>query len=179
MSVSYSPSHPDFVVEFKSGEFTSFLKTCRNFAQGETLTVLSNLTRSPKAYSSVQCGRGPEDNVELNSDFVFGKYLPLPKSCFPDTAQVNHSCEPNIVFDLSSADSSKWHVRALKDIEAGSPVTFFYPSTEWDMDQAFDCRCGTKSCLGRIQGAKYLTVEELLRHGTWANPWILELMESK
>ncbi|KAJ7355577.1 hypothetical protein DFH08DRAFT_852857 [Mycena albidolilacea] len=163
MSVSYSPSHPDFVVEFKSGEFASFLKTCRSFAQGETLTVLSNLTRCPKAYSSVQCGRGPEDNVELNSDFVF----------------VNHSCEPNIVFDLSSADPSEWHVRTLKDIEVGSPVTFFYPSTEWDMDQAFDCRCGTKSCLGRIQGAKYLTVEELLRHGRWANPWIPELMESK
>lgn len=32
---------------------------------------------------------------------------------------VNHSCEPNVVFDLSSSDTSKWHVRALKPIEEG------------------------------------------------------------
>ncbi|KAJ6485891.1 hypothetical protein C8R45DRAFT_1062729 [Mycena sanguinolenta] len=163
MAVSYTPSHPDFFVEFKSGKFASFLRTRRTFAEGDTLTVLGNLTRSPKAYSTVQCGRGPEDNVGLNSDFVY----------------VNHSCEPNVAFDLSSADPEKWHVRALKNIEVGSAVTFFYPSTEWEMDQAFECHCGTESCLERIQGAKYLTREEILRHGGWASPWILELMEDK
>ncbi|KAF8196736.1 hypothetical protein K438DRAFT_1906208 [Mycena galopus ATCC 62051] len=164
MAVSYTPSHPDFFVEFKSGKFTSFLKTRRlgaGFCKGDTLTVLHNLTRSPKAYSTVQCGRGSEDNVELNSDFVFA----------------DHSCEPNVVFDLSSADPRQWHVRAVKDIEAGSAVTFFYPSTEWDMEQGFECHCGTESCLGRIQGAKYLAKEELLKHGGWASPWILELMK--
>ena len=23
------------------------------------------------------------------------------------------------------------------------PVTFFYPSTEWELDQPFECRCGS------------------------------------
>ncbi|KAJ7636069.1 hypothetical protein DFH06DRAFT_1219893 [Mycena polygramma] len=163
MTLSYTPSHPDFVVEFKSGEFSSFLKTRRSFEQGDTLTILRNLKRSAKAYSTVQCGGGSEDNVELNSDFLY----------------VNHSCEPNVVFDLSSSDPAEWHVRALKKIDAGSPVTFFYPSTEWEMDQGFECQCGTKSCLGRVQGAKYLAREELLEHGGWASPWILEMIDER
>lgn len=77
---------------------------------------------------------------------------------------VNHSCEPNVAFDLSSEDQNEWHVRALKTIREGetrkclyaipatkytdhlstyAQVTFFYPSTEWDMAQPFDCICGT------------------------------------
>lgn len=34
---------------------------------------------------------------------------------------VNHSCEPNVVFDLSSKDMSHWHLRALREIKAGDP----------------------------------------------------------
>lgn len=33
----------------------------------------------------------------------------------------NHSCEPNVAVDLSSANPANWHVRVLKDIEAGCP----------------------------------------------------------
>lgn len=29
------------------------------------------------------------------------------------------------------------------------------------MQQPFDCECGSKQCLGRIQGAKHLTAEQL------------------
>ncbi|KAJ6624944.1 hypothetical protein B0H10DRAFT_2174374 [Mycena sp. CBHHK59/15] len=127
MAQSYTPSHADFVVEFKPGNFTSFLKTASVFSAGDTLTFLSNLTRSRKSYSTVQSGK------------------------------VNNSCEPNIAFDLSSPDPTKWHIRALKDIDAESP----------QMDQAFDCQCGAKTCAGQV-----------LDRG-WVNPWILELMERK
>ncbi|KAJ7113714.1 hypothetical protein C8R43DRAFT_1099525 [Mycena crocata] len=161
MAVSYTPSHADFIVEFKSGNFASFLKTRRSFSEGETLTVLDKATRSAKYYSTVQSGKGSQDNVELNSDFLY----------------VNHSCDPNIAFDLSSEDATKWHVRALKNIDAGSPITFFYPSTEWEMDQAFECQCGTESCLGRTQGAKFIVKEEVMRR--WMNPWIEELMRER
>jgi hypothetical protein len=47
-------------------------------------------------------------------------------------------------------------VRAAKPIRPGMPVTFFYPSTEWDMAQPFKCNCGAKECLGVIHGAKHL-----------------------
>jgi hypothetical protein len=70
-------------------------------------------------------------------------------------ATVNHSCNPNVAFDLSSLYSpesdiaSTWHLKSLsRPIKAGEPLTFFYPSTEWDMDRGFDCACGEEvSCL--------------------------------
>lgn len=133
---------------------------------------------------------------------------------------MNHSCEPNVAFDLSSEDPAEWHVRALKRIEAdkdgkrgtgwldrstcpgtadnASVVTFFYPSTEWEMDQAFECRCGTpvrdtgavpvdvheltgrsmQSCLKVIRGAKHLSLGELELRG-YVSPWIRQLIRTE
>ncbi len=34
---------------------------------------------------------------------------------------VNHSCEPNLAFDLSSELSNDWCIRAERDIRAGEP----------------------------------------------------------
>lgn len=64
---------------------------------------------------------------------------------------VNHSCDPNCFFNTSLKQFI-----ALKPIKEGEELTFFYPSSEWDMGQAFRCGCGSKNCLGLIQGAKYL-----------------------
>lgn len=91
---------------------------------------------------------------------------------------MNHSCEPNVAFDLSSEDPAEWHVRALKRIEADKDVTFFYPSTEWEMDQAFECRCGTPSCLKVIRGAKHLSLGELELRG-YVSPWIRQLIRTE
>ncbi|KAJ7050520.1 hypothetical protein C8F01DRAFT_1178633 [Mycena amicta] len=152
----------DFIVDIQPGNFASFLKAGRFFAKGETLTFLDKATHSRKAYSTVQCGRDANDNIELNCDFVY----------------VNHSCEPNVVFDLSDKDRTKWQVRAVQDIETGSPITFFYPSTEWEMEQPFDCQCGSANCLKRVLGAKYLTRETVCSRG-FCNSWIIELMAER
>jgi hypothetical protein len=64
---------------------------------------------------------------------------------------MNHSCSPTALVDIS-----KWEVRAAGRIHKGTPLTFFYPSTEWDMAQPFKCNCGSKECLGTIGGAKYI-----------------------
>ncbi|KAF8159803.1 hypothetical protein B0H34DRAFT_418720 [Crassisporium funariophilum] len=159
---SYVPSHRDFVVQFASGDYQSSLVSLKEFAAGEVMASLTGLTKGPKAYTSVQCGPGAEDHLELHSDFVYA----------------NHSCGPNIVFDMSSHDPSEWHLRALKRIVPGDAVTFFYPSTEWDMDQPFNCTCGTAMCLKTIQGAKYLSKAELLAR-SWVSPWILELVKER
>ncbi|KAF9564273.1 hypothetical protein CPC08DRAFT_705451 [Agrocybe pediades] len=154
---SYVPSHPgSFVVEFAPGDFQSSLKSLKAFKAGQNIAAIEGTTKGPKAYTSVQCGPGEEDHIELNSDLVY----------------INHSCEPNVAFDLSSPDQSEWCLRSLKPIEAGDHLTFFYPSTEWDMDQAFKCACGTKTCLGSIQGAKYLSKDELTARG-YVSPYIL------
>jgi hypothetical protein len=64
---------------------------------------------------------------------------------------VNHSCDPNSFFDTTTQQFI-----SVKPIQEGEEFTFFYPSSEWDMDQAFQCNCGSTTCLGLIKGAKYL-----------------------
>lgn len=69
---------------------------------------------------------------------------------------INHSCEPNLFFD-----TSEMNIICLKEIQIGEAMTFFYPSTEWSMTQGFDCLCGSRECLGKIAGAKFLSVDVL------------------
>lgn len=38
---------------------------------------------------------------------------------------VNHSCEPNVVFDLSADDMFDWHVQAMTSIEVGTVRKYF------------------------------------------------------
>lgn len=64
---------------------------------------------------------------------------------------MNHSCDPNVFFDITAMN-----VITLKPIRQGEELTFFYPSTEWDMSQPFQCFCGSANCLGEIKGAAYL-----------------------
>lgn len=71
----------------------------------------------------------------------------------------NHSCDPNCFFDTASM-----RLVATKAIEEGEELTFFYPSTEWEMDRAFQCTCGSVNCIGLIQGAKYLSAETLSKY---------------
>jgi hypothetical protein len=64
---------------------------------------------------------------------------------------INHSCDPNVFFDTYTM-----RVVALKRISEGDEMTFFYPSTEWDMAQPFQCHCGCSNCLGEIKGAAHI-----------------------
>jgi hypothetical protein len=76
-----------------------------------------------------------------------------------DLQYINHSCSPNSFFNTSTMK-----LEALKDIAKSDEFTFFYPSTEWDMDQAFLCRCGETSCIREVKGAKYLSIFEFEIH---------------
>jgi hypothetical protein len=72
---------------------------------------------------------------------------------------LNHSCDPNIYVDVT-----RKAIICLRDIEENEAITFFYPSTEWDMEQAFDCGCRSENCLGRIKGAMHLDENLLTRY---------------
>jgi hypothetical protein len=72
---------------------------------------------------------------------------------------INHSCAPNLFFDTSNL-----HIVCIKEIAEGDEMTFFYPSTEWDMDQPFDCHCGELNCLGNIKGAAYMSLQQLKQY---------------
>jgi hypothetical protein len=77
------------------------------------------------------------------------KHIELLPECLECT---NHSCDPNCFFD-----TTRMEFVAIKEIAEGEEFNFFYPSAEWDMDQPFQCHCGSDQCLGIIQGAKYLS----------------------
>lgn len=119
----------------------------------------------------MQFGTGPRDHFELNSDLLFSKYnsiailsprdkmfplgsqdgtglvsnvlLAMYGSLITTSTLVNHSCSPTAYVDLSSKLPEQWCVRTTPaGLKAGEAITFFYPSTEWDMAQGFDCACG-------------------------------------
>ncbi|MEQ1692565.1 MAG: SET domain-containing protein-lysine N-methyltransferase [Gemmatimonas sp.] len=72
---------------------------------------------------------------------------------------VNHSCAPNVAFDMAQLA-----LVALTDLRAGDELVYFYPSTEWQMAQPFDCACGAPDCLGVIDGAARLSATALARY---------------
>lgn len=85
-----------------------------------------------------------------------GKHITLQ----PEFLQyINHSCAPNVFFD-----TTLMQVVALKEIQEGEEFSFFYPSTEWQMTQSFNCYCGSPECIGNIRGAAYLSEHEVKQY---------------
>jgi hypothetical protein len=74
-------------------------------------------------------------------------------------AYMNHSCHPNTILD-----TARRKVFALRDVSAGEELTFFYPSTEWQMVRPFRCLCGSRECIRLVAGAKYLSRDTLARY---------------
>ena len=132
------------------------------------------MTPANSAYSSVQVSK--DQHIELNCDFLY----------------VNHSCEPSLEFHIVTAEPISGSSEALPfaieirvaarkapdgkvtGLNEGDEMTFFYPSTEWDMTQAFECQCKKKTCKGKISGAKHMPKERL--EGLFINKHIEELL---
>jgi len=123
--------------------------------------VRQNVVDNQKAFFAQQTYQ-PGDVV---ADFSAGKVMSRPTYLTvqvdvdkhimlqPEHLQyINHSCDPNVFFD-----TYKMQVIALKPIAEGDEMTFFYPSTEWDMVQPFQCHCGCSNCLGEIRGAAHIS----------------------
>ncbi len=72
---------------------------------------------------------------------------------------LNHSCDPNVILDMEHMV-----VIACRDIKAGDELTFFYPSTEWEMDAPFICLCGAANCIHVVAGARFLPLSTLETH---------------
>ncbi len=99
-------------------------------------------TQSHATYLTVQTG--PTTHITLKPEFI---------------QYINHSCEPNVFFNTSTME-----LVTLKEIAPGDELTFFYPSTEWDMAQPFVCNCGSKNCLQLINGASHLDLSTLRKY---------------
>ena len=64
-----------------------------------------------------------------------------------------------------------------RDLVKGDMLSFFYPSTEWEMDRGFRCLCGEEGCVGEVKGAKDMSNEELKKW--FINGYIWELKEEQ
>jgi hypothetical protein len=118
------------------------LHACKHFSAGEMFCTFQAEAVLPAAtYLTIQV----EENEHIS---LLPEYL----------RYTNHSCSPNLFFD-----TSRLIVECIKSIEPGEELTFFYPSSEWEMAQSFECCCGTSACIGKIQGAAHLS-NEVLAH---------------
>ncbi|PVH83830.1 hypothetical protein DL98DRAFT_104568 [Cadophora sp. DSE1049] len=157
------PSHPsiqEVILPSNPSEFTtkSLSKiTLPPFGLFAKLEFPPCTKTDKPTYATVQMGK--EEHLNLNSDLVY----------------INHSCEPSLTFDLSP--TSLGIFAGPKGLKPGDELTFFYPSTEWDMAQGFDCFCGAETCRGFISGAKNMSASQL--EGLWLNPHIRALLSER
>ena len=132
-------------------EFKLF--AARVVVEGERLFMINGeLTTVPTRFS-VQVGQSI--HVDLPGDVVLEEILDRYYWRF-----MNHSCEPN-------ATIRGREVHALRAIRQWEEITFDYNTTEYDMAEPFDCRCGSPRCAGRVRGFRYLSradQERLRRH---------------
>ncbi len=115
------------------------LFSTQRFSPGEQIALFSAGTIGAEpTYLTVQV----DTNKHITLDPEFLQYI-------------NHSCDPNVFFNTSTME-----LVALKEIGPEEEMTFFYPSTEWQMIQSFNCYCGSPVCIGEIRGAAFLTEEQ-------------------
>lgn len=149
------PSHADRLKVVKGA--APYESSARSLVALPAGAVFAKITTAEpaayKTYTSVQTGQN--SNIELCSDLVY----------------CNHSCAPSLEFDMA-----RFEVRVSRHqpLAIGDELTFYYPSTEWDMVQPFSCTCGSERCLKVIAGARDFEPRVLERY--WLNPHIEELL---
>lgn len=78
-----------------------------------------------------------------------------------------HHCEPSC--RLSFEDLT---FRALRDVAAGEELTFNRLTTEVELAEPFDCRCGSPHCVGRVSGFDALGDDEVDRIHDLLSPYL-------
>jgi hypothetical protein len=121
-------------VQSQSAEYSALILD-EAVKEGDALfEVTGELTTEPTR-TSVQVGvtQHVDVPVEARSD-VARRQVESP------WAFLNHACEPTVRLDGTT-------VRALRDLDAGSELTFHYETNEAVMAEPFQCGCG--KCDGR------------------------------
>ncbi len=130
----------DFVIDHRGDLGQRCVRIVNDQAAG---SVLVSFAHSPRYRTATYL------TVQLDAD----THLKPEPACLEC---VNHSCAPNVAFDMAALA-----LVALTDLRAGDELVYFYPSTEWQMAQPFTCACGASDCLGLIDGASRLTDAQL------------------
>jgi hypothetical protein len=127
------------------------LTTRRAFKKGEIICPIPTDTRYSKPNQFTVQISG-ESHVEVK-----------------ELASMNHSCDPATILD-----TTRMLVFAARDLAPDDELTFFYPSTEWEMSSPFICLCGAPNCIHVVAGARFLPLSTLEQH--FLNQHIRQLM---
>jgi hypothetical protein len=122
------------------------------------------LTPTPSRYT-VQVGHAA--HVDLPA--VYGLEYVLDRYFW---RFMNHSCLPSAVIRGRQ-------VFSLRPLEPWQEITFHYNTTEYEMAEPFDCRCGTPDCERQIQGFRFLSRPERERLRPWLSDHLLALLDGQ
>jgi hypothetical protein len=121
------------------GRIFSKLVSLQAFHRGEIVAKLDNIQYvTEKKWTTIQVGKNL--HIVLNDELVF----------------MNHSCNPSV-----NVDVSEMVIKANRDISPGDEITYFYPSTEWEMSTPFVCHCDQPQCLRIVAGANHIPISKL------------------
>ena len=128
-------------LEIRTQQKYRSLATTRAYKAGDIISPLPTATlyNKPNQYT-VQIGR--DQHVEVK-----------------ELSALNHACDPSVILD-----TTRLLVFAARDLKQGDELTFFYPSTEWEMSSPFICLCGAPNCIHVVAGARFLPVSTLEGH---------------
>ncbi len=133
----------DFAIEPHPGMQQLSLRSLAAHGVGSLIASFAGSHVMPRA-NRYTVQRDQHEHLDLRPEFL--RYI-------------NHSCNPNVYFDMDRSA-----VVVIAPIARGDELTFFYPSTEWDMCEPFECLCKANSCVGWIRGAKHLGPALLARY---------------
>ncbi len=85
----------------------------------------------------------------------------------------DHSCDPNCRLDVQG---NQVHLVSVRRIDAGEKLTFNYLTTEWDMAEPFECKCGSANCFQHIAGFKHLPATQRQRLLPLLTPFLKQKM---
>ena len=140
------------------------LYATRDLARGERiLTIGGRVQRSPTRYSiQIDVGRHVEADGDLPDDEMRVRH---------PWRFLNHSCDP-----VARIEGDALYARAA--IRAGDEITFDYTTTEADMAEPFECRCGSPRCVGLVRGFLHLAPREQHARRTHLAPHLLRILDS-
>jgi hypothetical protein len=136
----------------------------RDFARGERILRIEGRTQQHPTRYSIQIDHGL--HIEADGDLREADMRVRHPWRF-----LNHSCDP-----VARIEGDALYARSA--LRAGEEITFDYTTTEADMAEPFDCRCGSSRCIGRVQGFLHLDPREQQARRTHLAPHILRLLDA-
>lgn len=98
-----------------------------DFRQGEVILALPSVSQPLPDRHSIEIAPGV--HADCTDSFA---------------GAINHSCDPNAVV-------RNGRIIAWSCIKTGESIKIDYKRTESKLAEPFDCNCGSKYCLGRIE----------------------------